>query len=60
MRIKLDENLPAALGGVLARLGHAVDTVPDEGLGGHDAAAWGGCLVVVTDRKIRIRRSPAS
>jgi predicted nuclease of predicted toxin-antitoxin system len=32
VRIKLDENMPAALVNGLATLGHDVDTVPDEGL----------------------------
>lgn len=36
MRIKLDENLPAGLVPLLAALGHEVDTVPAEGLGGQD------------------------
>ncbi len=36
MRIKLDENLPAALVPLLAALGHEVDTVPAEGLAGQD------------------------
>ena len=36
MRIKLDENLPAALAPLLAALGHEVDTVPAEGLAGQD------------------------
>ena len=36
MRIKLDENLPADLVEDLAALGHDVDTVPSEGLAGHD------------------------
>jgi predicted nuclease of predicted toxin-antitoxin system len=41
MRIKLDENLPAGVGKTLAGMGHTVDTVPDEGLGGaDDAAVW--------------------
>ena len=41
MRIKLDENLPSALSAVLSTLGHDVDTVVDEGLGGHsDEAVW--------------------
>lgn len=34
MNIKLDENLPAELVGILAVTGHDVDTVPDEGLAG--------------------------
>lgn len=34
MRIKLDENLPAGLVPLLAALGHEVDTVPAEGIGG--------------------------
>ena len=41
MKIKLDENLPAALASVLINLGHDVDTVHDEGLVGHvDADVW--------------------
>ncbi len=32
MRIKLDENMPAGLVQVLLKLGHHVDTVPQEGL----------------------------
>lgn len=116
MKVKLDENIPAGLVGLLGGVGHEVDTVPDEGLQGRIdqdiwAAAqgagaflitqdmdfsdvrrfrpgthrglmlmrlrepgaralteriraifdtepvdqWRGCLVVVTDRKVRIR-----
>jgi len=41
MRVKLDENLPATLAEVLRRVGHDVDTVVDEGLGGAtDADVW--------------------
>lgn len=41
MRLKLDENLPARLVPALAALGHAVDTVRDEGLaGGTDGTVW--------------------
>ena len=41
MRIKLDENLPAALAKILAAAGHDVDTSPDEGLTGRpDPAVW--------------------
>jgi predicted nuclease of predicted toxin-antitoxin system len=36
VRIKLDENLPAGLVPLLAALGHDVDTVPAEGIGGED------------------------
>ena len=36
MRIKLDENLPAGLVPLLTVLGHEVDTVPAEGIGGED------------------------
>ena len=36
MRIKLDENLPAGLVPLLVALGHEVDTVPAEGIGGKD------------------------
>lgn len=41
MRIKLDENLPGALVGVLSRLGHETDSVESEGLvGAPDHAVW--------------------
>jgi len=41
MRIKLDENLPVRSAQRLRDLGHDVDTVIDEGLGGkNDAAVW--------------------
>lgn len=120
MKIKLDENLPATLAGILAAAGHDVDTAPQEGLAGRSdpevwqatqtagrffvtqdldfsdirryqpgthhglllvrlaepsrrglierlqhlfatepVERWGRCFVIVTDRKIRIRRSPA-
>jgi len=118
VRIKLDENLPIGLVPALTELGHAVDTVREEGLTGQDDAAvwsaaqkdrrffvtqdldfadarryapgthtgilvlrlhegdihalservltlfttepvetWAGCLVVATDRKVRVRSS---
>jgi predicted nuclease of predicted toxin-antitoxin system len=117
VKIKLDENLPAALATDLQALGHDVDTVREEGLTGRpdqdlwvaaraaerflvtqdldfsdlrefakratpgvlvirlaepsrirltrrvteifrteNVEAWIGCLVVATDRKIRVRR----
>ena len=41
MKIKLDENLPVRLVGILSQLGHKVDTVPQEGLKGHqDPQIW--------------------
>ncbi|MBK7765479.1 MAG: DUF5615 family PIN-like protein [Sulfuritalea sp.] len=41
MRIKLDENLPARLVGVLSAYGHDVHTGPDENLSGRpDADIW--------------------
>lgn len=41
MRIKLDENLPARLVGILSAHGHDVHTVPDENLSGRpDADIW--------------------
>jgi hypothetical protein len=41
MRVKLDENLPLAIAGALARLGHDVDTVASEGLtGSSDSDVW--------------------
>ncbi|MDA2930152.1 DUF5615 family PIN-like protein [Acidobacteria bacterium AH-259-O06] len=36
MKIKLDENMPLRLAGILAKLGHQTDTVPEEGLSGRD------------------------
>ncbi len=35
MKIKLDENMPAQLAGILERLGNDVETVIQEGLAGH-------------------------
>lgn len=41
MRIKLDENLPTGLVPLLTALGHEVDTVPAEGIGGaEDDVVW--------------------
>ncbi len=41
MKIKLDENLPARLAGILSAHGHDVHTVPDENLSGRpDADIW--------------------
>jgi predicted nuclease of predicted toxin-antitoxin system len=41
MRIKLDENLPASLVESLAKLGHDVDSVPQEALSGQpDEKVW--------------------
>lgn len=41
MKIKLDENLPARLVSILEKLGHEVDTVPEEGLKGYnDSKIW--------------------
>lgn len=41
MNIKLDENLPAALVGILAAAGHDVDTAPSESLTGRpDPEVW--------------------
>ena len=41
MRIKLDENMPLALVSALETLGHDIDTVSVEGLGGApDADVW--------------------
>jgi predicted nuclease of predicted toxin-antitoxin system len=55
VRIKLDENLPAALVPLLAALGHDVDTAPAEGIAGEDdgvvwrAAQADGRLLVTQD-----------
>jgi predicted nuclease of predicted toxin-antitoxin system len=45
VKIKLDENLPARLVGVLSAHGHDVHTVPDENLSGRpDADIWQAAL----------------
>ena len=55
MKIKLDENLPASLAGMLTELGHDVDTALDEGLLGEPdetvraAAAESGRFLVTQD-----------
>ncbi len=41
MKIKLDENLPVGLKGILSGFGHEVDTVVGEGLTGEeDSLIW--------------------
>ena len=52
MKIKLDENLPFRLVGILSGLGHEIDTIPQEGLQGcNDEQVWeaaqrsGRCLI---------------
>ncbi|MBI5095342.1 MAG: DUF5615 family PIN-like protein [Candidatus Hydrogenedentes bacterium] len=55
MRIKLDENIPARLTGILSSFGHDVDSVEDEGLRGRDdrsvwrAAVSEGRLLITPD-----------
>lgn len=55
MLIKLDENLPSRLVGVLTALGHHIDTVPDEGLTARpdhevwDAAQAAGRFLITQD-----------
>ncbi len=55
MKIKIDENLPAGLVEVLECLGHDVDTVPREGLGGVaddvvlDAVSKAGRFLITQD-----------
>jgi predicted nuclease of predicted toxin-antitoxin system len=44
VKVKLDENLPRALVEELVQLGHEVDTVPEEGMGGRsDHEIWSAC-----------------
>lgn len=56
MKIKLDENIPGAVAGVLRSRGHDVDTVLEESLGGRDdptvlsAAIDEGRLLLTLDR----------
>jgi predicted nuclease of predicted toxin-antitoxin system len=63
VRIKLDENLPGDAVGLLAGLGHDVDTVVTEGLGGAQdgavvvAAAAAERLLVTLDRGLGDIRS---
>ena len=46
MKIKLDENMPVGLAGLLAADGHDVDTVADEGLAGcRDDRVWAAAQV---------------
>jgi len=41
MKIKLDENIPASVKGLLQKIGHNVETVPDESLTGEtDSVLW--------------------
>jgi predicted nuclease of predicted toxin-antitoxin system len=41
MKVKLDENLPSRLVGILSELGHEIDTIPQEGLKGcNDEQVW--------------------
>ncbi len=65
MRIKLDENLPVELADDLRQLGHAVDTVADEGLEGRadplvaDAARRSRSCLFSLDKGLGdIRRCP--
>jgi predicted nuclease of predicted toxin-antitoxin system len=70
VKIKLDENIPVSVVQVLASHGHDVHSVWDEGLvgrkdqeilswvfGTQDVESWNSCLVIVSETKIRIRRS---
>ncbi len=56
MKIKLDENIPGSVAGVLRSRGHDVDTVLEESLGGRDdptvlsAAIDEGRLLLTLDR----------
>ncbi|MFW6163721.1 MAG: DUF5615 family PIN-like protein [Planctomycetota bacterium] len=55
MKIKLDENMPAVLVQALDAMGHDSETVPQEGLAGHDdadvwrAAQEGGQFLITQD-----------
>jgi predicted nuclease of predicted toxin-antitoxin system len=41
VKVKLDENLPSSLVGILSSLGHEADTVEDEGVNGKsDEIVW--------------------
>lgn len=65
MRLKLDENLPLDLAGILSNRGHEVDTVADEGLAGaddqaiHAAATHDQRVIMTLDRGFGdVRRYP--
>jgi Domain of unknown function (DUF5615) len=61
MRLKLDENLPAALVEKLSGLGHDVDTVPAEDLRGHPHLdIWEATHGRTTRTKIKLRRKTNS
>ena len=55
MKIKLDENIPFRLAQTLSQYGHQIDTVPQEGLAGHEdseiweAAQQAGCFLITQD-----------
>ncbi len=55
MKIKLDENLPFGLVGILSEFGHEIDTIPQEGLKGcNDEQVWEatqreGCFLITQD-----------
>jgi predicted nuclease of predicted toxin-antitoxin system len=55
MKIKLDENIPVRIVSILNQLGHATDTVPQEGSAGqNDAQIWeaaqrAGCFLITQD-----------
>jgi predicted nuclease of predicted toxin-antitoxin system len=55
MKIKLDENLPFRLVGILSELGHEIDSIPQEGLKGYndeqvwEAAQRSGCFLITQD-----------
>ena len=61
MKIKLDENLPATLVGILALLGHDADTVVDEGLKGEpDEVVWPAARMMAAFSLLRIWIFPTS
>jgi predicted nuclease of predicted toxin-antitoxin system len=65
MKVKLDENVPGAVAGLLQARGHDVAAVAGEGLGGRQdsavaqAAAQEGRMIITLDRRFAdIRRYP--
>ena len=54
MKIKLDENIPIRLQPALQQLGH--DWRVQQVFQTEGVSDWLGCFVIVSERKIRIRR----
>jgi hypothetical protein len=56
LKIKLDENLPAALADELRGSGHDVHTAiaVQQVFAAQDVSGWQGCFIVLTEHKLRV------